>query len=121
MWAAIDSLGGSTIPLSEFADGSTKMADEHGQNMKIRIEQHTFMGTVRVVAWMFAIGFVHLDFWRGVLAVLLWPYYLGMLFSALARWADSDLPSADFHRSVRIPSRRQDLNLFACGRFDMVV
>jgi len=59
--------------------------DERGGRMeKIRIEQHTFMGSVWVAAWLFTIGFLHLGFWRGVLAILLWPYYLGVNFSSLA-------------------------------------
>ncbi len=29
--------------------------------------------------WLFAIGFAHLSFWKGVLALVLWPYYLGVL------------------------------------------
>jgi hypothetical protein len=60
-------------------------AGAHGEKMKIRIEQHTFMGTVWGAAWLFTIGFLHLNFWKGVLAVVLWPYYLGLHFSALAR------------------------------------
>jgi hypothetical protein len=52
---------------------------------KIRVEQHTFMGTVWVAAWLFTIGFLHLSFWRGVLAILLWPYYIGVYVSTLAR------------------------------------
>lgn len=27
--------------------------------------------------WLFTIGFADLTFWRGVLALLLWPYYVG--------------------------------------------
>jgi len=50
---------------------------------KIRIEQHTFMGTVWVAAWLFTIGFLHLAFWNGVLAIVLWPYFLGLHFSPL--------------------------------------
>jgi hypothetical protein len=30
-------------------------------------------------AWLFTIGFLHLGFWRAVLALLIWPYYLGEL------------------------------------------
>lgn len=60
------------------------MADEHGQKMKIKIEQHSFAGIVWCAAWLFTIGFLHLDFWRGVLAIVLWPYYLGVHFSAMA-------------------------------------
>ena len=56
--------------------------EAHGKAMqKIRIEHHTFMGTVWVAAWLFTIGFLHLSFWQGVLAVLLWPYYLGVHFA----------------------------------------
>jgi hypothetical protein len=54
------------------------------ENMqKIRIEQHTFMGTVWVAAWLFTVGFLHLSFWKGVLAIVLWPYYLGLHFNSL--------------------------------------
>lgn len=52
---------------------------------KIRIEQHTFSGTLWFAAWLFTIGFLHLTFWRSVLALVLWPYYLGLTFSSLAR------------------------------------
>jgi hypothetical protein len=52
---------------------------------KIRIEQHTFMGTLWVAAWLFTIGFLHLGFWQGAFAIVLWPYYLGVHFSSLVR------------------------------------
>jgi hypothetical protein len=47
---------------------------------KIKIEQHSFTGSLWVVGWLFTIGFLHLTFWRGVLAIVLWPYYLGTTF-----------------------------------------
>ena len=47
---------------------------------KIRIEQHTFMGTAWCAAWLFTIGYLHLSFWRGVLAIILWPYDIGAHF-----------------------------------------
>lgn len=50
---------------------------------KIRIQQHTFTGTVWIGAWLFTIGYLHLDFWRGLFALVLWPYYIGVHFSAL--------------------------------------
>ena len=56
-----------------------------GAMQKIKIEQHTFTGSAWCAAWLFTIGFLHLGFWKGVLALLLWPYYLGSHFSALAR------------------------------------
>jgi hypothetical protein len=50
---------------------------------KIRIEQHSFVGTLWFAAWLFTLGFLHLHFWKGVLAIVAWPYYLGVTFSAV--------------------------------------
>lgn len=33
--------------------------------------------------WMFTIGFLQLGFWKAVLAVLLWPYFLGAALRAV--------------------------------------
>lgn len=44
---------------------------------RIRIEQHSFAGAVWLWAWLFTIGFLHLTFWKAILGILLWPYYLG--------------------------------------------
>jgi hypothetical protein len=35
--------------------------------------------TLWFIGWLFTIGFAHLSFWKGVLALLIWPYYLGSL------------------------------------------
>jgi hypothetical protein len=43
----------------------------------IRIEQHGSVGLLWIAAWLFTIGFLHLSFWQGAIALLLWPYYLG--------------------------------------------
>ena len=53
-----------------------------GDMEKIRIEQHSFAGGLWFAAWLFTIGFLRLTFWKGVLALLLWPYYLGVTFSS---------------------------------------
>ncbi len=47
----------------------------------IKIEQHSFVGMAWIAAWLFTIGFLHLSFGKGILAILLWPYYLGMFFA----------------------------------------
>ncbi len=49
---------------------------------KIKIENHTFSGGLRFGGWLFSIGYLHLSFWKGVLALVLWPYYLGVAISA---------------------------------------
>jgi hypothetical protein len=52
---------------------------------KIRIEQHSARGLVWLAGWLFTIGYLHLTVWKGALAIVLWPYYLGPMLSALAR------------------------------------
>jgi hypothetical protein len=52
---------------------------------RIRIEQHSVAGTLWVAAWLFTIGFLHLTFWQGVMALVIWPYDLGVRASALLR------------------------------------
>jgi hypothetical protein len=51
---------------------------------KMKIEQHGSAGLLWVGAWLFVIGFLQLSFWKGVLALLLWPYYLGVALRTLA-------------------------------------
>jgi hypothetical protein len=50
---------------------------------KIKIKQHSSMGIIWVVGWLFTIGFLHLSFWKGVLAIVIWPYYIGAMISTL--------------------------------------
>ena len=50
---------------------------------KIKIEQHTFVGSIWFAGWLFTVGFLHLISWKGLLALILWPYYLGVTFSHL--------------------------------------
>jgi hypothetical protein len=52
---------------------------------KIRIEQHSSTGILWVGGWLFTIGFLHLTLWKGILAIVLWPYYLGATFNSLPR------------------------------------
>jgi hypothetical protein len=43
-----------------------------------RIEQHSGVGMLWLMGWLFSLGFLQLPFfWKGVLALILWPYYLG--------------------------------------------
>jgi len=50
---------------------------------KIKIEQHSAAGGLWFVGWLFTIGILDLDFWRGFLGLVLWPYYLGQAMTAL--------------------------------------
>lgn len=50
---------------------------------KIRIEQHTFAGGLWFAGWLFTLGFLHLSFWKGFLALVVWPYYVGVAVSTV--------------------------------------
>lgn len=50
---------------------------------RIKIEQHTLGGGLWFALWLFTIGFLKLSFWKGVLAIILWPYFLGSALSGL--------------------------------------
>ncbi len=50
---------------------------------KVKIENHTFGGGLWFAAWLFTIGYLQLSFWQGVLAIVIWPYYLGVHLSPL--------------------------------------
>ncbi len=50
---------------------------------KIKIEHHTVSGGLWIAAGLFTIGYLHLEFWQGLLALVIWPYYIGQALSAL--------------------------------------
>ncbi len=38
------------------------------------------LGTLWMIGWLFTIGYLRLSFWKGVLAFIVWPYYMGKNF-----------------------------------------
>lgn len=55
------------------------MADE------IKVKCHgthggAFAGPLWAIGWIFTIGFLKLTFWKAVLGIIIWPYYLGAYF-----------------------------------------
>ncbi|MBX4199013.1 hypothetical protein KW800_01925 [Candidatus Parcubacteria bacterium] len=38
------------------------------------------LGPLWTIGWLFTIGYLRLTFWRGVLAIIIWPYYIGKKF-----------------------------------------
>ncbi len=51
---------------------------------KIKIENSSF-GVIWVIGWLFTLGFLQLTFWKGVLAILVWPYYIGASLTHLLK------------------------------------
>ena len=43
------------------------------------------MGGLWFIGWLFTIGFLQLSFWKGVLALLVWPYFIGVFVNGLMR------------------------------------
>ena len=50
---------------------------------RIQITQHTSLGVLWFAGWLFTIGFLHTSFWKGVLALIVWPYFIGVTISAM--------------------------------------
>lgn len=43
----------------------------------VKVEHHTLSGGLWFAAWLFTLGYLKLGFIKAVLAIVLWPYYLG--------------------------------------------
>ncbi len=39
------------------------------------------LGPIWVIGWLFTIGYLHLGLAKGLFAIILWPYYLGVTFA----------------------------------------
>jgi hypothetical protein len=51
---------------------------------RIKITQHSSLGALWLIGWLFSIGYLGLGFWQGVLAIFVWPYFLGAHLAAPA-------------------------------------
>jgi hypothetical protein len=49
----------------------------------IIIDKHGSLGVVWFAGWLFTIGFLQLTFWKGVLAIIVWPYFIGVALTML--------------------------------------
>jgi hypothetical protein len=49
---------------------------------KVKIENGC-AGFAWFTGWLFTIGFLHLTFWQGVLALIIWPFDIGTKIAAL--------------------------------------
>ncbi len=52
---------------------------------KIKVEQHGFTAFSWFAGWLFTIGFLHLSFWKGVLAIIAWPFFIGQAIRAISQ------------------------------------
>ena len=52
---------------------------------RIRIEQHSATGLLWFAGWLFTIGFLHLSFWKGLLGLVVWPYFIGSQIATVVK------------------------------------
>ena len=48
---------------------------------KININNSGCFGMIWFAGWLFSIGYLHLDFWLGLIGLVVWPYFLGSHFA----------------------------------------
>ncbi|MCC2113112.1 MAG: hypothetical protein KDJ16_13845 [Hyphomicrobiales bacterium] len=51
---------------------------------RIKIEQHSSLGMLWCAGWLFTLGYLNLGFWKGVLAIFIWPYFIGAALAPIA-------------------------------------
>jgi len=49
---------------------------------QVIINHQDFFGALWAIGWLFTIGYLQLSFWKGVLALIIWPYYMGVKFKS---------------------------------------
>lgn len=50
----------------------------------VKVTQNVSLGVLWMIGWLFSIGYLKLGFWMGVLAIFVWPYFLGSHFAEIA-------------------------------------
>jgi hypothetical protein len=53
------------------------MADDK-QSCRNSVVAGGIAGPIWFIGWLFTVGFVGLSFWKAVLALIVWPYLLGV-------------------------------------------
>jgi hypothetical protein len=46
---------------------------------KTTIKVDSGMGIIWFIGWLFTIAFANLIWWKAILGLVVWPYYLGMV------------------------------------------
>ncbi len=50
---------------------------------KVKVVQTGGWGLAWCAGWLFTIGYLKLTFWAGALALIIWPYDIGVALAAL--------------------------------------
>ena len=44
----------------------------------VKVENGNLVGSIWFIGWLFTLAFAKLIWWQAILALVVWPYYLGM-------------------------------------------
>ena len=61
----------------------------------VKVEQHGSLGVLWLIGWLFTVGFLHHGFWKGLLALLIWPYFLGVHLSDVVGAPDTAMENSE--------------------------
>lgn len=64
---------------AEACTPSIDLANKRARGSVVFVSRET--GTLWFAGWLFTIGIAGLGFWKGLLALCLWPYFLGRLLA----------------------------------------
>jgi hypothetical protein len=64
------------------SDGAAKEGEITVAERKCAGAASALGGVVWCMGWLFTIGYLHLAFWKAVLALVIWPYYIGTAVGA---------------------------------------
>ena len=68
----------SPIAVDVHIAGEKKKASAAAARSNAAASQHSLGGTIWFIGWLFTIGFAKLVWWKALLAVIAWPYFLGI-------------------------------------------
>jgi len=69
---------------SEERCGDDKRWHKHHHKHHKNVYAGQGFGVVWCIGWLFSIGYLQMPFfWKGVLALFIWPYYLGLSLTRL--------------------------------------
>lgn len=69
----------STVVMTTATATVDEVCERDGKRAKSIVLVSRETGTLWFAGWLFTIGFAQLGFWKGVLALIAWPYFLGTL------------------------------------------
>lgn len=71
-------------PLRSEIDAGSNSGGGVVMSKTVRLEQHGPLGITWFMGWLFSVGYLKFGFWKGVLALMIWPYFLGAHFASEA-------------------------------------